>query len=103
MKIKKKWEGCKEKEFGGISGRIRKGKKRGGDEKEENGVERERERERERVFRFTEIGPSVFVGARGKVHLRDESYTWVSKSGSFIKLQEVGNFPTWIIFSLKTI
>ena len=50
MKIKKKWEGCKEKEFGGISGRIRKGKKRGGDEKEENGVEREREREREKGF-----------------------------------------------------
>ena len=26
---------------------------------------------------------------------------WVPKSWSFIKLHEVGNFPTWIIFSLK--
>ena len=25
-------------------------------------------------LRFTEIGPSVFVGARGKVRLRDESF-----------------------------
>ena len=26
---------------------------------------------------FTEIGQSVFVGERGKVHLRDESFAWV--------------------------
>ena len=54
-------------------------------------------------LRSTEIGPTVFVGVSGKVHLRDESYAWAPKSRSFIKFQEVENFPTWIIFSLMTI
>ena len=49
------------------------------------------------------IGQSVFVGARGKVHLRDESFTWVRESGVSAKLQEVGVFPTWVIYSLKVI
>ena len=73
---------------------------------------RKRERERKRKkkkgsekFRFslrsTEIGLSVFIVARGKVHLSDESYAWVLKSWSFVKLHEVGNFLTWNIFSLK--
>ena len=38
---------------------------------------------------------------RVKVYPRNEGYAWVPKSGSFVKLQEVGNFPTWIIFSLN--
>ena len=37
---------------------------------------------------YTEIGSSVFVGARGKVHLRDESFAYVQESGA--KIQEVG-------------
>ena len=41
-------------------------------------------------LRSTEIGSSVFVGARGKVHLRDESFTYVQEYGVFAKLQEVG-------------
>ena len=36
-------------------------------------------------FRFflksTKIGPHVFVGAEGKVDLRDESYAWTPKVG----------------------
>ena len=67
----------------------------------------QREKKKNRVFCFslrsTKIRSSVFVGARGKVHLRDASYAWVPKSRSFIKLQEVGNFPTLIISSLKAI
>ena len=62
---------------------------------------RERERERERgkgVFRFslrsTEIELSVFIGARRKVDPCIASYAWVPKSGSFVKLHEVENFPT---------
>ena len=39
---------------------------------------------------FTEIGPLVFVEARGKVHLCDESFAWVQESGVFDKLREVG-------------
>ena len=106
MKIKKKWEWSKRKEFGGTSGWIRKKKKRKKIEERKNKKTELRERKK-MVFRFslrsTEIEPSVFVGARGKVHLRDESYSWVPKSRSFVKLQEVGNFPTLIIFSLKAI
>ena len=69
---------------------------------------REEKRGRERgkwVFRFslisTEIESSVFVRARRKVDPRITSYTWVQKSGSFVKLHEVGNFFTLNIFSLK--
>ena len=49
------------------------------------------------------IGPQVLVGAEGKVDLRDESYAWTPKSWSFVKLHEVGNFPTCVISSLKAI
>ena len=49
------------------------------------------------------IGPQVLVGAEGKVDLRDESYAWTPKSWSFVKLHEVGNFPTCFISSLKAI
>ena len=97
----------KRKEFGW----IRKERKEG-ERKEERTSRRERERERERErgkkgFRFslgpTEIEPSIFIGARGKVDPRNESYVWVPKLGSFVKLQEVENFPNLIIFSLKAI
>ena len=50
-----------------------------------------------------EIGPQVFVGAEGKVDIHDESYVWTPKSWSFVKLHEVGNFPTCVISSLKAI
>ena len=52
-------------------------------------------------LRSTKIGPQVFVGAEGKVDLRDESYAWTPKSWSFVKLHKVGNFPTYVISSLK--
>ena len=68
---------------------------------------RERKRERKEGFRFSlrskKIGPSVFVRARDKVGPHNEGYAWVPKSRSFVKLQEVGNFPTLIISSLKVI
>ena len=54
-------------------------------------------------FRSTKIGPQVFVGTEGKVDLRDESYAWTPKSWSFVKLYEVGNFPTCVISNLKAI
>ena len=68
--------------------------------------ERERKRKK-KVFCFSlismEVEPTVFIGSRGKVHLRDESYAWAPKLGSFVKVQEVGNFLTWVISSLKAI
>ena len=54
-------------------------------------------------LRFTKIEPRVFVETEGKVDLRDESYAWTPKSYSFVKLHEVGNFPTCVISSLKAI
>ena len=41
----------------------------GGDEKKESGV-----RSSTFALRSTEIEPSVFVGARGQVHICDESF-----------------------------
>ena len=65
------------------------------------------EGEKIKVFHFslrsTELGSMVFIGAKDKVHLRNESYAWAPKSWNFVKLHEVGNFPTLIIFSLKAI
>ena len=49
------------------------------------------------------IAPQVFIGNERKVDLRDESYAWTPKSWSFVKLHEVGNFPTYVISSLKAI
>ena len=54
-------------------------------------------------LRSTEIGSQVFVEAKGKVSPYIESYAWVSKSWSFVKLHEVENFPTWVLSSLKVI
>ena len=54
-------------------------------------------------FRSTKIGPQVFDETKGKVDLRDESYVWTPKSWSFVKLHEVGNFPTCVISNLKVI
>ena len=54
-------------------------------------------------LRSMKIGPQVFVGTEGKVDPCDESYAWAPKSWSFVKLHEVGNFPTCVISSLKAI
>ena len=54
-------------------------------------------------LRSTKIVPRGFVGTEGKVDLRDESYAWTPKSWSFVKLHEVGNFPTCVISSQKAI
>ena len=69
-------------------------------------MQEKREKEK-RIFCFflrsAKIGSTVFIRARGKVHSCIESYAWVPKSRSFIKLHEVGNFPTLVISSLKAI
>ena len=70
------------------------------------GEKRER-KEKKKVFnlslRSTEIGLSIFFGARGKVSLCNKGYAWVPKSWSFVKLHKIRNFPTWIIFNLNNI
>ena len=47
------------------------------EERKREKVREERFRERNSIFslRFTKIGMSFFIRARGKVHLRDESFT----------------------------
>ena len=52
---------------------------------------------------FRVVRRSNLDGPRIKVNPRIESYAWVPKSWSFMKLRDVGNFPTWIISSLTTI
>ena len=73
-------------------------------EKEGKKTDRERKKGGEKkrgiflAFRLSKLdGPRIKFGPRNK------SYTWVPKSGSFVKFQEVGNFHTWIISSLKVI
>ena len=58
---------------------------KGGDGRREREGEEEREREKAKksfcfFLRSTKIRSSIFVGARGKVGLRNESYAWVPKS-----------------------
>ena len=64
-----------------------------GEEKKERKMREKKKEKKKRGVRsstfslgFTEIGSSVFVGARGKVHLRDESFAWVQESWIFAKL-----------------
>ena len=75
----------------------RKGKRRKEDRKK-NQQKREREGKTIRGFRFslrsTKIGSWVFVEVKGKVDPPIESYAWVPKSWSFVKLHEIENFPT---------
>ena len=40
------------------------------------------------------------VGARDKVSPRDESYTWILETASFVVFQKVGVFPTRAISCL---
>ena len=47
---------------------------------------------------FMVIGPSVLIGARGKVGPLNESYAWVPKSVGFVKLQEVRVFLSLDLF-----
>ena len=78
-------------------------KKKGGDDS----VWEKREKMEKGFFHFSlrsmEIRLTDFVRARGKVHPRIESYVWVPKSRTFVKLHEVGNFHTWNIYNLKVI
>ena len=62
--------------------RADKKEKRGKKKRKKKVAEREGEKKiKKKVFRFslrsTEIGPPVFIRAKGKVHLRDESFVWV--------------------------
>ena len=82
-------------------GKKKKGKVRKGEETNRREGERGKKGGFLLSLRSTWIGPSVFVGARGKVDPHNGGYAWVPKSRSLVKLQEVGNFPTWIISSLK--
>ena len=40
------------------------------------------------------IRPSAVFGTRRRTALRGEGFAWVLDLGSFLKLREVGNFPT---------
>ena len=73
-------------------------KKKKQKQKEGNGEKTEKSRERNLFLRSTEIKSTVFVGARGKVHLRDEGYTWAPKLGSFYQTPRGREFPYFDYF-----
>ena len=79
--------------------------KRGGNrtERERKNVGEEEERGKKKREIFLAFRRSNLDGTRVKVYQRYEGYAWVPKCWSFVKLQEVGNFSTLIIFSLKDI
>ena len=70
-----------------------------------SGEREKKEKSRKKNFslRSTKIGPWVLVGTRGKVSPHNEGYVGVPKSRGFVKLQEVGNFYTFIISNLNFI
>ena len=83
----------KHKHGGGGGGGGGKKNKQGRREKQTD-REREEERERKKGGIFPPFRQSKLDGLRRKVDPRIASYTWVPKSWSFLKLWEVGNFPT---------
>ena len=82
MDKRKKKEGKTKRKRGGKSDRGEKEKTW-----EKRKIGGEKKREISQAFRWLNL----------------DGYSWVPKSRSFVKLQEVGNFPTWIISSLKAI
>ena len=75
--------------------RERKGRRRKTKGERKNGEEKEKN--------FLAFQRSKLYGPRIKVCPHNESFAWVPKSGSFIKLQDVGNFPTRVIYNIKAI
>ena len=65
-------------------------------------IERERNGEKKKNI-FPAFRRSNLDGPRVKFDPHNKGYTWVPKFGSFVKLQEIENFPILIIFSLKVI
>ena len=81
-----------------------KGKRRERKRKEKKRKKKKRKRKKRGVrsstfsLGFMDIGPSVFIGSRGKVQLCDKSFVWVQESGFFAKLREVEVFlPLWLV------
>ena len=81
----------------------KKGERRKEKKKErEKWIEGERKKGGEKKMRFFSVFRwSNLDGLRVKVDPCNDGYAWVPKFGSFLKLQEIRSFPTWIIFSLK--
>ena len=103
FKKRKKKKGKMKEEKSNKSEKIEK--QTGERQKQREKMEERESRERNSTFslRSTETGSWVFIRARGKVGPHNEDYAWVPKSRGFVKLLEIGNFSTWIIFSLKAI
>ena len=79
--------------------------KKGKKEQREKKNRREKKEEKEERERkdFPGFRWSTFDSSSTKVGARSGIYVWTPKSWSFDKLQEVGYFPTWFTFILKTL
>ena len=49
------------------------------------------------------IGPLDFDGARRENVLRGADYAWTPDLWSFLKLQDVGFLPTWVLFPFLSV
>ena len=86
-----------------IRDKMRKSQtKEGKKEKKKKEGARKKGGEKKMKF-FSAFQLSKLDDPRRKVDPRIESYTCVPKFWSFVKLYEIGNFPTLIISSLKVI
>ena len=100
-----RWDKIRPKEKRNKRGKGGKPRKeRGGEKIGQRGSKwREIERGEKKMEIFPAFRRSELDDQKRKVNPRIVSYAWVPKSWSFIKLHEVENFPTPIIFSLKVI
>ena len=89
--------------FDGFWNENQKGRKEKEKERRREGKQIEKMKKIEEIKNFPAFGRSKLDGLRIKVIPRNERYTWLPKSGSFVKLQEVRNLPTRVISSLKVI
>ena len=80
-----------------------KGQMERGGNRTEKENERRRKRKEKKMKIFLAFRRSKLDGPGVKVDPCNEGYSWVPKSWSFVKLHEVGNFPTWVISSPKAI
>ena len=86
-----------------MKSKMKKGRKIGHREKEKKTWEKRKKGEEKKRKIFLAFRQLNIDSPRVKVVPRNEGYVWVPKYWSFVKLQEVRNFLTWIIFSLKSI
>ena len=97
------WDKIRPKEKRNKKGKRRKAKKEKKSDRGKANGERERNGREKKMEIFQTFRRLELDRPRRNVDPHIASYARVPKSWSFVKLHEVGNFPTRIIFNLKAI